>query len=473
MLKQDYFAAAGFWHSVSTIERFMLINALYPVIGFLVAIGILVIVHEFGHYIAAVAFRVKVLRFSIGFGPVLARFKAGKDQTEWAISAIPLGGYVKMLDDGETEEDKSRGHNHLHPAKKIIISAAGPMANFIFALIVIWILSMIGTREILPVIDAPAPQTPAYQAGLQAGDKIVRLANRPVHTWQDLAMSTIGSLLSQQNTEIVVTRDDQIKTFQLDLSQLSFNPDESRFLDLVGLSLQRPVVKPVINKVTKGSPADKAGLKAGDRILLIDQTPVYNWLDLVEMVKQRPNQQMTFIVDRQGQQIPITITSGSQTVDGKTIGLIGVSADLSHSLEKLVGVVRLTPLDALSYSMNQIGNNISLTFRFLGSMLSGKISSSHLSGPIAIADSAGQSAKMGVDQFFKFLALISVGLGTINLLPVPILDGGHLMYHCLEWIRGKPLSLNQQVIGQLVGLVFVVVLTVFLLYNDISRYFFG
>ena len=454
-------------------------NALYSIFAFIVVVGILVIIHELGHYLAAIFFRVKVLRFSIGFGPIITKFTAGKDQTEWAISAIPLGGYVRMLDDTDekTAAEENRTYSSIHPAKRMVISAAGPAMNFLLAIAIGWFLAISGTTEILPIIDNPPPNTPAAQAGLRAGDKIVSMNGNRTHTWQDLSLQAISALLSQQNIEMLIDRQDthqnHLQLRLIDFEGVTYAHDETNLMNVVGLRLQKPVIDPIIDSVSEDGPAQKAGILTGDRIIRFDDKAITNWLDLVEMVRQRPNQAVDIIIERNGESLPVRLILGSQVIDGKIIGQIGLSAAINDPKNVPIGIVHFGVIDGLDYALVQVKNNIGVSLRFFGSMLSGKISSANLSGPIAIADYAGQSAQMGLDNFLKFLALVSVGLGIINLLPIPMLDGGHLLYHCLELIRKKPLSPNQMAIGQAIGFAFVILLMVLVLYNDFNRYFLG
>jgi regulator of sigma E protease len=440
-------------------------SLLITLIAFVVALGVLIVVHEFGHYLVARWCGVKVLRFSVGFGAPLVTRRLGRDRTEWVLAAFPLGGYVKMLDEREGEvapQELHRAFNRQPVSKRFAIVLAGPVANFILAVFVYWLLFMHGVPGSRPVIDVPAAGTPAAVAMFQAGDTAVKIAGRPVRTWEDVRLALLKHAVARDVVEIEV-RDETgaLQVRRLDLSSLDPDQVDSDFLDSVGLLPLKAGPKPVAETVIPGSAAERAGLKPGDRILAVDAKPVSSWADLVKTIRASPGVPLEAKVRRAtGEELVLRVTPEPSLENGATIGKIGVGPFID---------IKYPPGAALWQATKKTWDMSVFTLEMLGRMVIGEVSLKNLSGPITIADYAGQSAQMGWMAYVSFIALISISLGVLNLLPVPVLDGGHLMYYIAEIIRGRPVSDRALEIGQRIGMVVLFSLMAFAIYNDIYR----
>lgn len=445
-------------------------NLMITVVAFVVALGLLIVVHELGHYWVARWCGVKVLRFSVGFGqPVLLR-RLGPDRTEWAVTAIPLGGYVKMLDEREGEvlpHERSRAFNRQPVGKRFAIVAAGPVANFLLAIAVYWLLFVHGVPGLKPILGAPPADSPAAHAQVAAGDTIVAIDDQAVATWQDVRWALLERAVGRGTVTLEV-RDAQARAAfrRLDLSSLTAADLDSDFLSKVGLTRLPP--PPVVGEAAPGKPGAAAGLRAGDRIVAVDGKPVATWDDLVAAVTVRPGTPIMLEVERAGERLELRATPDSVQDAGRTIGRIWVSPDRA-TLERQIVDVRYGPLAALGQAALRTWEVSLLSLRMLGKMIVGDVSLKNLSGPITIADYAGQSAQMGWIAYAGFIALISISLGVLNLLPVPLLDGGHLMYYLIEVVKGSPVSERALEIGQRIGMFVLFTLMAFALYNDIHR----
>lgn len=444
------------------------------VVAFILALGVLIVVHEYGHYLAARLCGVKVIRFSIGFGPPLAVLRSGPDQTEWVISAVPLGGYVKMLDEREAPVDSTeleRAFNRKSVWRRLLIVVAGPAFNFLFAILVYSGLYMHGVPEARPVVSEPVAGSIARSAGFRAGDLVRRIDSHAIATWQDLRWRLLqGALQKQQVLVEVLTDQNSISVLRMDLSRLSGDDMESDLLERLGLKLDRPSLAPVFGKVVPESAAERAGLRPGDRVTSADGRAVGTWDDLVQAIRERPGQPIRLGVSRDGATLMVGVTPDVVTADGQRIGRIGVAPDVSaEHTDKILIRISYGPFESLVRSVEKTYDISLFSLRMLGKMLIGEVSWRHLSGPVTIADYAGQSAQHGWVSYLTFLALISISLGVLNLLPIPLLDGGHLMYYAVEIVKGSPVSERILELGQRAGLALLLVMMAFALYNDLNR----
>ena len=448
---------------------------LITIAAFVVALGCLIVFHEFGHYIAARACAVKVLRFSIGFGKPLWMRRFGRDATEWVIAAFPLGGYVKMLDEREgpvAHEDLPHAFNRQSVGRRLAIVAAGPAANFLLAVLLHWTLFMYGVPGIKPVLGEPPAGTPAYHAGFAAGDVLAMIGDEPVATWQDARWILLQHAIRKSSVAItVLPARGGTGTLRLDLSGLTTADLDSDFLRALGLMRYQPPLKPIIGEVVNGGAAERAGLKAGDEIVAISNQPIESWDQVVRIVRAHPGAQLVIEVRRGGTLQPAIAVSPETVVEGGSkIGRIGTTPQVDRSaLTGMIVEVRYGPLEGLARALQKTWDTSVFSLKLLGKMIVGEISLRNLSGPITIADYAGQSAQSGVASYLLFLALISISLGVLNLLPIPLLDGGHLMYYAIEILKGRPLSDRAIEIGQHAGLALLFTLMAFALYNDIHR----
>jgi regulator of sigma E protease len=447
-------------------------------VAFLFALALLIFVHELGHYSVARWCGVKVLRFSIGFGTPLLRWTVGPDRTEWTISPIPLGGYVRMLDEREAgpgsvaEHEVHRAFNRQSLGKRAAIVVAGPVANFLLAIGLYAGLGMAGIEEPAAVLGQPAAGTRAAAAGILHGDRVVEIDGRAVRSLGELRLRLIDAVVERRPARLVVQRDGAPLRVALDTGGLPEGEIEKDFMRTLGLELAGGSVS--IGSVLPDGSAAKAGLQAGDEVLAVEGRTVTRAADLIDVLRARAEREVPLTIRRSGLEQRIVVVPQAQRSDraedaGRTIGRIGAS------LQNRVEMVRIDhgPLDALAYGMRQTWDMSWFSLRMLGKMVLGELSWRNLSGPVAIADYAGQSAKVGVFAYVAFLALISVSLGVLNLLPVPVLDGGHLVYYGLEAIKGRPLSERFMQVTQKAGLAAIVGLMAVALFNDLSRLFGG
>ncbi len=447
-------------------------------IAFVVALGLLIVFHELGHYLVARLCGVKVLRFSVGFGLPLWRRKFGADQTEWAISAFPLGGYVKMLDEREgpvAPEERHRAFNRQTVAKRFAIVLAGPVANFLLAILLYWVLFMHGVPGMRPVIGAPVPGTPAAQAQLAAGELIARIDGAEVPTWQDLRWALLEHSLRKATVELEMHSErGDIALRRLDLSSIGPEKIDVDLMQAIGLTRYQPPLKPVIGRLIGGGAGERDGLREGDEVVEIDGHAIAVWEELVALVTAAPGSPLQFAILRGGATHQLVVTPESKQEQGKTLGRIGAAPKIDEAeLKRLITEVRYGPLESVARAAGRTWDVSTFTLKMLGKMITGDVSLKNLSGPITIADYAGQSAQLGWLAYVSFLALISISLGVLNLMPVPLLDGGHLMYYVAEIVKGSPVSDRVMEVGQQVGMVLLFSLMAFALYNDINRLFGG
>jgi len=442
--------------------------------AFLVVLGVLIIVHESGHYAAARLCGVKVLRFSLGFGPQLWQWKLGRDQTEWAVSLFPLGGYVKMLDEREAEvapEELGRAFNRQGVGKRSLIVVAGPLANFVLAIVLYWGIFMHGSQELLPILGNPPVASPAAMAGVSNGEQVLKVDGEPVATWNDLRWMLMQKAVDQESTELeVINERQEISVRRLYLHAAGEQGWEGDALERLGVAFYRPNIPAVVGALVRGGPAEQAGLQPGDRVLAIDGGKVGDWFDLVAKVRDSAGGKLHLEVDRQGRLLEFDLVPEVASERGRAVGKIGVAvADSGADRRQVRTFVSYGFFTAGGKAVAETWDKSVFSLVMLGKMLTGEVSLKNLSGPVTIADYAGQSAKLGLEYYLKFMALVSISLGVLNLLPIPVLDGGHLMYHMIEVVRRRPLSERAMEIGQRIGLSLLFVLMAFAFFNDINR----
>ncbi|TMO66586.1 sigma E protease regulator RseP [Pseudoalteromonas aurantia] len=440
--------------------------------SFIVALGILVTVHEYGHFWVARKCAVEVQRFSIGFGKPLLKWH-DKLGTEYVIALIPLGGYVKMLDGRVDEVPEHKRHlafNSKPVLSKIAVVAAGPIANFLFAIIVLAAMYMIGVQNVKPVVGGVTEQSRAETANFQAGDHILQLGDKSVSSWQEVTFGLMSNLGEEQVVVKVQDAQQQIRLRALPLNDWKLDKQDEAPLQSVGIQPFRPEITLTLAHVQAGSAAEKAGLQVGDTIRSIDSEPVQSWQLLVDKVKESAKQPLRIIVIRAQEEISLTVIPGANTLkSGETVGYLGVVPQLAEWPAGYIETRQYGPLDSMVLGIKKTYELISLSFDMIGNLITGQVSVKNLSGPVGIAVGAGNSVSYGIVAFLSFLALISVNLGVFNLLPLPVLDGGHLMYYLIELIRKKPVSEKTQELGFKVGALLLIALTCFALLNDVSR----
>ncbi|MGM0553563.1 MAG: RIP metalloprotease RseP [Pseudomonadota bacterium] len=449
---------------------------LWSLLAFAVAIGVLVTVHEYGHFLAARLMGVKVLRFSVGFGRPLLRRRFGVDGTELVVAALPLGGYVKMLDEREgavAPEERARAFNRKGLRARTFIVSAGPLANFLFAIVAYGVMFMIGVGGVRPVVGEVAPDTPAAAAGFERGEEIVNVAGRTATDWEQVNLRLLDHAVRGDAIEVRV-RDDAGREWrrELDLSDRQALLAEGQFLQRVGFQPYRPALVPRIGAVEGGSPAAQAGLEPGDRITRVDNEAISDWNTLVRYIQASPGQVLPLEVERGGQTLHLEVVPASVTRNGDVVGRIGAGVDPDQPAARdMAVVVRQGPGQALVSGLGRTWDVSVLTLGILWRMVTGEASVKNISGPVTIAEFAGTSALIGIAAFLGFLGLVSISLGIINLLPIPMLDGGHLLYFLAEAVKGSPVSERTQIIGQQLGLLAIAGLMTLALYNDLIRLF--
>jgi regulator of sigma E protease len=447
-------------------------------LAFVVAIAVLVVFHELGHFMVARLCDVKVLRFSVGFGRTLYARRFGNSETEWAISAIPLGGYVKMLDEREGEvasHELPRAFNRKPVWQRMVIVVAGPVANMLLAIVLYWVMFMYGVPGMKPVLGGVASNTPAAMAQMRERETVVSINGQSIPSWQELRWSLLNLALQGGKANIEGRMPDgTLRQHALDLRQLSPSDLNGDFMQKLGLQPYQPLVRPEIGKLVAGGAAERAGIHAGDSVLRVDDRGISRWEDLVDVVRSHPGRMLKMEVRRGANRLVIDVTPEAVNEDGKRVGKIGAAPHIDRqAFDAMLTEVHYAPFAAFGQALRKTWETATVSLEMVGKMVAGEVSLKNLSGPITIADYAGQSAQMGMGPYLGFLALISISLGVLNLMPIPLLDGGHLLYYTAELIKGSPVSEKAWEIGQSMGIALLVTLMAFALYNDISRLILG
>lgn len=451
----------------------MMLQIIWAVLAFIIAVSILVTVHEFGHFYVARLVGVKVLRFSIGFGKSLYRhqFKSG---LEFIIAAIPLGGYVKMLDEREdsvAEEDLPYAFNRQSVWRRIAIILAGPLFNILFAIVAYWIIFVIGTADVKPVIGEIAPQSIAAQAGLEINDQFLNVAGNLTESWQDVRLALLTHLGEKKELPITVIRAGQTRQHQLNLNTWQVDEQMPRPLQALGITPYYPFVPLIITKVLPESSARKAGLRVNDKIVAVNNEKMHNVLVLIDTISNNADKKIKLTIERENQQqsIPVFVEPISDPA-ASVKGRIGVQFAAPEWPDTMLLKQHYSLITAWRPALHKTWEMTALSFTLLGKMIVGEISVKNISGPVGIAQGAGYSAQLGITPFLTFLALVSISLAIINILPIPVLDGGHLLYCLFELVFRKSVSEKVQLVATRVGLVFLLTLMIFAVYNDIARW---
>ena len=453
---------------------------LWSVLGFVVAVSLLVAVHEYGHFWAARKLGFKVLRFSVGFGPALWRRVVGADRTEYVLAALPLGGYVKLLDEREGPVDAaevSRAFTRRPPWQRILVLLAGPGFNFAFAILLLWgMLWIVGSPDVRAVVGGVAAGSPAARAGLRADDEIIRLDGADVQGRGDVVLGLIDAMSGDGVTRLAVR---SASGAERDIELRVDDPVERRALTEpsalmrgVGIRFWSQPVPAQIGRVLPAGPAEQAGLQVGDLITAIDGQPIGDFVAMSEVLAVRPNRDVVIRYERGGVSATTTVRTSADLVDGREVGRIRIETPPSAPLpDSMIVHRRFGPVQALGESLQRAWDMTVLQAKMFARMIIGQVSIKNLSGPITIAEYAGDSARSGLTGFVGFLVLISLSLGFLNLLPIPMLDGGQIVYQTIEWIKGSPLSERVQAAGQSVGIALLFLLMGVALFNDLARQF--
>ena len=459
----------------------MTLDIITSIAAFIVAIGVLVSVHEFGHYWVARRLGFKVLRYSIGFGkPLWLRTGRDPDRIEYTLGAIPLGGYVRLLDERDgplPPGDAHRAFNRRPPLARIAVLLAGPGANFVFAILAYWILFMQGMPGLKPVIGEVAPDSHAARADLRRDDEVIRVGEQPTGTRQSAVLGILERVVEEGRVPLEVRGADG-RTRALEIvvpeSERRALTEPGTLLRGLGMSFWYPPQPVVVAELTAGEPAARSGLALGDRVVAVDGIAVDDYPRFVALIRERAEQPTRLTALRDGQRLEFELVPKAVDEDGQRVGKIGLGAALGQAggfPDSMLAVERYGPIGAIAPAVRETWQKSALTVRFLWRMVTGHVSTKNISGPINIAQYAGLTAAEGFIYYLGFLALVSISLGVLNLLPVPVLDGGQIVFQLVEMAKGAPLSAQAQVIGQKLGIAMLVALMGFAFYNDITRLF--
>lgn len=449
-------------------------NALFMIVAAILLLGPLIAIHEFGHYFVARKLGVKVQVYSIGFGPTLIKWKSKKSGIQYQLSALPFGGYVKMLDEREgnvAEEDLPQAFNRQSPWKRIAIVAAGPLINLVFAIVLFWILFLPSQEQLNTRVGKIFPGTPAAVVQMQTGDKITAIDGTPVSTWEKLNYAIVDRAGETGVIQVQVERQGQLQQFNLPIQ--NFLKDQSKSpLETLGFIPYRPQIPAVVTKLSEDGAAIRQGIKEGDKIVAIDGVKMKDWFDVVEIVQASPEKLLKIDVLRNGEIKQLDVMpQGQRDNMGNVIGMLGVQSTPGKVTipDEYKQTIQYNPAQALMMAVDKTGQISGMILNSMAKMVRGLIGLDNLSGPITIAKVAGQSAEMGWQTFISFMALMSISLGILNLLPIPMLDGGHLVYYFIEAIRGKPVSEQIQIFGLKIGMVLLGSMMLLALFNDFMR----
>lgn len=440
---------------------------------FVLTLSVLIGIHEAGHYWVARWCGVHVERFSIGFGkPLLSR--RNKHGTEFALAPIPLGGYVKMLDerDGSVPESmKHKAHGNQSPQKRIAIAAAGPAANFLLAFAVFWFVGMLGTTETRPWVESPDNAQSWQGSWPESPGEITAVDGAPVTDWRSVQLALLERLGESGSIELTLrTASGETEQVRQPIDRWLARVQDPNPVQALGLTAWRPDLPAAVGDVQAGSPADNAGLRAGDRVSAVNGEAVTTWSEWVSQIRNAPGESVTLSIERDGQMSQVVLVPESIAgPEGNTIGRAGVYAPPLDNPEQFQRQVRHGPIGALDVALDEVTMTTGLTLEFLAKMITGRASLENLSGPVSIAQVAGDSAAFGLTAFLSFLGLLSISLGVLNLLPIPVLDGGHILYYLVEIVRGRPLSERAQAIGVQIGIALLIGVMVIAFTNDFNR----
>ncbi|PAV24838.1 site-2 protease [Tamilnaduibacter salinus] len=447
-------------------------DILQTILALIVTLGILVTIHEYGHFWVARRCGVRVLRFSVGFGkPLFSRYD--RHGTEFAVAAIPLGGYVKMLDEREgpvPDEQLHEAFTRKSPGQRIAIASAGPIANFLFAIVAYWLLSVVGFTSVAPVVGQVTPDSVAERMGLSSGTEIVAIDGRSVSDWRDVGGRLLERAGEQGAVMVTVEEGGQRRTLTTDLKGWRLEGRQPDPIGRFGIEPYRPDIPPVLGRIVDGSPAQASGLQQGDRVKAVDGEPVGDWFDLVDRIQAAPGETLTMTIQRNGHETILSVTPEPVEGEaGQTIGRVGAGVAPIEWPEGSLRHNQFGPLESIPRALGETWSDTRMILVAVKKMVTGLLSPENLSGPITIARVAEATVSSGFQDFIGFLAYLSISLGILNLMPVPVLDGGHILFYSIEAIRRKPVSEQAQAIGVRIGLALILTIMVFALYNDLMR----
>jgi len=451
-------------------------SLLQTILATLVTLGLLVTIHEWGHFWVARRCGVKVLRFSVGFGKPLW-MRVGRDGTEYTIAAIPLGGYVRMLDEREgdvPESLRAQAFNNKPVLQRIAIVAAGPLVNLLFAVLAYWFLFIYGVSSVVPVVGDVRPGSPAASANVESGYEVLEIDGNSVRSWSEVNLRLAARVGETGRVELMVGEPARgyARSYSVPIERWDVDLERESPVTALGLMPWQPEIPAVIGLLTEDGRAGAAGIQVGDRVLEVDGEPVADWIELVRKVQAAPEQPLELLLEREGRIVTLTVIPATRTLpDGRSQGYIGAGVSPVEYPESMQRTLSYGPIQALVAGVEKTGQMIGLTLDAIGKMIAGVISVKNLSGPITIAKVAGTSAASGLESFVSFLAYLSISLGVLNLLPIPMLDGGHLLYYAVELIRGRPVSERVQMLGLRIGMVLLFSLMALAILNDLARLF--